>query len=73
MFVIALEIGKRADIVILSPRSMRMNPLNASSAITNIVYSAQGSDVSTTIVDGKPLMLEGSLSGELTRMNPLNR
>jgi len=69
----SLEIGKRADIVILSPRSIRMNPLNASSAITNIVYSAQGSDVYTTIVDGKPLLLEGSLSNELNRMNPLNR
>ena len=69
----SLEIGKRADIIILSRESIRVNPLNASNAITNIVYSAQGSDVSTTIVDGKPLLLEGILSRELKRLNPLNQ
>jgi 5-methylthioadenosine/S-adenosylhomocysteine deaminase len=68
----SLEVGKRADIIILSAESTRMNPLNASNVIANIVYSAQGSDVSTTIVDGRPLLLEGSLSSDLARINPLN-
>ncbi len=51
-----IEKGKRADIVILDALSTRLHPLTRSNALNNIVYSAQGSDVVTTIIDGRLLM-----------------
>ena len=52
----SIEVGKRADIAILNGRSERMLPLSKSTAVSNIVYSAQGGDVLSTIADGRLLM-----------------
>ena len=52
----SIEEGKRADIAVLNGRSERMLPLSKGTAVSNIVYSAQGGDVLSTIVDGKLLM-----------------
>ena len=48
----SIEEGKRADVIVLDSKSPRMHPLTRANAVNNIVYSAQGGDVVTTIVDG---------------------
>jgi len=50
----SLEDGKKADIIILNLRKPHLTPLF--SAASNLVYSASGADVDTTIVDGRILM-----------------
>jgi len=49
-----LENGKKADITLIDFRSPHLTPMHDPYA--NIVYSAQGSDVETVIVDGEILM-----------------
>ena len=50
----SLEIGKKADIIILDFRKPHLYP--RTNIISHIVYSSSASDVNTTIVDGKILM-----------------
>jgi 5-methylthioadenosine/S-adenosylhomocysteine deaminase len=49
-----LEVGKKADIVVLSRKSLSMNP--DGDPASQIVYGAQPSDVSYVFVDGKMLV-----------------
>lgn len=51
-----IEPGKKADLIIVNLNSPHLIPVPPS--ISNIVYSATGSDVDTVIVDGKILMEE---------------
>ena len=55
----SLEEGKKADIITLKLRRPHLTPLF--SLASNLVYSASGADVDTTIVDGKILMQGGQL------------
>ena len=48
----SIEEGKRADVIVLDSKSPRLHPLTRANAVNSIVYSAQGGDVVTTIVDG---------------------
>jgi len=50
----AIELGKRADMILVDLNSPHLTPLP--STISNIIYSAVGSDVDTVIVDGRVLM-----------------
>lgn len=50
----SLEIGKKADIILIDFSKPHLKPLH--DVYANIVYSARGSDVDTVIVDGKILM-----------------
>lgn len=50
----SLEVGKKADVILLDLRKPHLVPLH--DLYANIVYSACGSDVDTVIVDGKILM-----------------
>ena len=50
----SIEVGKLADIIILNPESTLMKPMN--DLISNIVYNAKGTDVETTIINGKIVM-----------------
>lgn len=50
----SLEVGKKADIILLDFKKPHLTPVHDPYA--NIVYSACGSDVDTVIVDGKVLM-----------------
>ena len=50
----SLEVGKKADIVLIDLSKPHLKPLH--NIYANIVYSAHGSDVDTVIVDGKILM-----------------
>ncbi|MEM2386299.1 MAG: amidohydrolase family protein, partial [Candidatus Bathyarchaeia archaeon] len=50
----SLEVGKRADIVLVDLSKPHLKPLH--DVYSALVYSARGSDVDTVIVDGKILM-----------------
>jgi len=52
----SLEVGKKADIVLVDMKKPHLAPLH--NVISHLVYSAVGSDVDTVIVDGKVLMQE---------------
>jgi len=50
----SLEVGKRADIILIDLSKPHLKPMH--NIYASIVYSAHGSDVDTVIVDGKILM-----------------
>jgi 5-methylthioadenosine/S-adenosylhomocysteine deaminase len=50
----SLEVGKRADLVVVSTDSARMTPLY--NPISHLVYAARGEDVRTVMVNGRMLM-----------------
>ena len=49
-----MEVGKKADIVVVDTGSLHLTP--AIDPITNMIFSGNGRDVDTTIVDGKVLL-----------------
>lgn len=51
--------GYLADIAIIDFNKPHLRPIN--NVISHLVYSANGNDVETTIVDGKVLMLDREL------------
>ncbi|WP_405306231.1 amidohydrolase family protein [Methanobrevibacter sp.] len=51
----SIEVGKKADIILIDTNSANMVP-DSSSLSSNVVYSANGSNVDTTICNGKVLM-----------------
>ncbi|MFQ6075607.1 MAG: amidohydrolase family protein [Candidatus Bathyarchaeia archaeon] len=53
----SLEIGKKADIIIIDLRRPQLNPLH--DLIPNLVYYASMGDVETVIVDGKVILEDG--------------
>jgi 5-methylthioadenosine/S-adenosylhomocysteine deaminase len=50
----SLEVGKKADVILVDLSKPHLKPLH--DIYANIVYSAHGSDVDTVIVDGKIVM-----------------
>ena len=52
-----LEVGKRADVVIINLQQAKTQPVYA--VESSIVYAASGSSVITTLCDGKILMRDG--------------
>ena len=55
----SLEVGKKADIIILDTQKPHLTPLYH--PVSHIVYAASGSDVSDVIVDGKILVRDYQL------------
>lgn len=51
----SIEVGKKADIILIDTNAANMTP-DSSSLSSNIIYSANGSNVDTTICNGKILM-----------------
>ena len=51
----SIEAGKKADIILIDTNVANMDP-DSSSLSSNIIYSANGSNVDTTICNGKILM-----------------
>jgi 5-methylthioadenosine/S-adenosylhomocysteine deaminase len=49
-----IEVGKKADLVLLDSKAPHLTPFR--NPLSHIVYSASGSDVNTTICNGKILM-----------------
>jgi 5-methylthioadenosine/S-adenosylhomocysteine deaminase len=56
----SLEVGKRADIAIVDMRRLHNTPLH--DPVSNLVYSANGSDVSTVMIEGEIVVDEGRLT-----------
>jgi 5-methylthioadenosine/S-adenosylhomocysteine deaminase len=52
----SLEVGKKADIVILNLNDFHLYPSSEVDTISRIVYSTTRADVETTIIDGKIVM-----------------
>lgn len=52
----SIEVGKKADIIMLDFDKAHLSPTY--DIVSNLVYSAKGSDVCSSIVNGKLLMLE---------------
>ena len=50
----SIEVGKKADLIVVNLRKPHLTP--SFNAVSNIVYAAEGSDVETTIIDGKIIM-----------------
>ena len=51
----SIEVGKKADLILINQSEANLMPTK-NSAISNIVYSGNGSNVDTTICNGKILM-----------------
>ena len=49
-----LEIGKKADLILIDSRQPHLRPLHH--PVSQVVYSAKGSDVHTAIIDGRVVM-----------------
>lgn len=56
----SIEAGKKADLIILDMKKPHLVPSN--NVLSSLVYSTQGSDVDTVIVNGKILMEKGRLT-----------
>ena len=57
----SIEVGKRADLAVVSLRRPHTTPFYPANVISHLVYSSRGSDVQATIVDGRVLMAGGVL------------
>ena len=55
----SVEIGKRADLAVVSLRGAHTTPFYPENLISHLVYACRGSDVQATIVDGQVLMAGG--------------
>jgi 5-methylthioadenosine/S-adenosylhomocysteine deaminase len=55
----SLEVGKRADLILLGLDRPNLVPLT--NPVSHVVYAAQGGDVETVLVDGKVLMEKGEM------------
>ena len=58
----SIEVGKKADIILIDTNCANMVP-DSSTLTSNIIYSANGSNVDTTICNGKILMENKKLTG----------
>lgn len=56
----SLEIGKRADVIVIDLAQPHSSP-HRDDVVSALVYSAQASDVRTTIIDGRVVMRDGEL------------
>ena len=54
----SIEVGKRADLAVVSLRSPHTTPFYPDTIISHLVYSCRGSDVQATVVDGQVLMAD---------------
>ncbi len=55
----SIEVGKHADLAVVSLRRPHTTPFYQANVISHLVYSSRGSDVQATIVDGHVLMAGG--------------
>ena len=57
----SIEVGKQADLAVVSLRGPHTTPFYPANVSSHLVYSCRGSDVQATIVDGRVLMAGGVL------------
>lgn len=55
----SLEVGKRADVVVLDMSNLCVTPVHA--AVSSLVYSQRGDEVDRVYVDGRLLVRDGTL------------
>jgi 5-methylthioadenosine/S-adenosylhomocysteine deaminase len=58
----SLEVGKKADIALVDMRRAWCQPLRVPNLIANLVYNANGGDVTHVFVDGEMLVEDGRLT-----------
>lgn len=61
----SIEVGKKADMILINLRSTRFEPVvmgKYSNLIPNLVYGAHGDNVDTTIIDGKIVMQDHKMT-----------
>lgn len=56
----SIEVGKRADVIIVDLNRLSLTP--APDIVAALVYSAQGEDVRTSIIDGQIVLRDGQLT-----------
>jgi 5-methylthioadenosine/S-adenosylhomocysteine deaminase len=56
----SLEPGKRADVIVVALNKLHATP--ETDVVSSLVYSAQGSDVRTAVIDGRIVMRDGELT-----------
>jgi len=54
----SIEVGKKADLVILDGKAPNLNPFNMENVVSNLIYSASCLNVKTTICDGQPVYMD---------------
>ncbi|HLI13795.1 MAG TPA: amidohydrolase family protein [Alphaproteobacteria bacterium] len=52
----SLEVGKKADVILVDVTTPWCNPIRTENLITNLVFNANGSDVTDVFVDGRPVV-----------------
>ena len=52
----SLEAGKKADVIIVDMMRPWLMPVRAENLVSNLVYNANGSDVTDVFVDGRPIV-----------------
>ncbi len=57
----SVEVGKLADLAVVSLRRPHTTPFYSANVISHLVYSSRGSDVQATIVDGRVVMAGGKM------------
>ncbi len=57
----SVEVGKLADLAVVSLRGPHTTPSYAANVISHLVYSSRGSDVQVTVVDGRVVMAHGAM------------
>jgi len=53
----SIEVGKRADLVLIDLKKPHLVPYT--DVVSNVIYSAMGSDVDTVLVDGRVILRKG--------------
>jgi len=67
----SIEEGKLADIIIVGLRKPHLAPMNRDNIISNIVYSMEGGDVDTSIINGKIVMRDRKVKNEFKIIDTL--
>ena len=52
----SIEVGKKADLILIDLQKPHLTPCH--DPVSQVVYAANGGDVATTIIDGKPLYVD---------------
>ncbi len=57
----SIEVGKLADLAVVSLRGPHTTPFYPANVLSHLVYSCRGSDVQATVVDGRVVMANGTM------------
>jgi 5-methylthioadenosine/S-adenosylhomocysteine deaminase len=57
----SIEVGKRADLVIMNGKAANLRPARPETIVSNLVYSSFGPNVKTVLCDGAVVMRDGKL------------